>query len=78
VTLALASGGESGVTVRNNVPLAEQALAAALDEAGTTGSPAAELPPDGYPGIPAEVGWGWYRRPFGLKIFPSERSRCTH
>jgi copper chaperone len=34
VTVALVPGGESGVTVSSGVPLTEQAVAAALDEAG--------------------------------------------
>ena len=34
VTVALVPGGESGVTVTSEAPLTEQAVAAALDEAG--------------------------------------------
>jgi len=34
VTVALVPGGESGVTVRSEAPLTEQAVAEALDEAG--------------------------------------------
>jgi copper chaperone len=34
VTVALIPGGDSGVTVTSEAPLAEQAVAAALDEAG--------------------------------------------
>jgi hypothetical protein len=34
VTVELVPGGESGVTVTSQVPLTEQAVAAALDEAG--------------------------------------------
>ena len=34
VMVALVPGGESGVTVTSEVPLAEQAVAAALNEAG--------------------------------------------
>lgn len=34
VTVALVPGGESGVTVTSQAPLAGQAVAAALDEAG--------------------------------------------
>ena len=34
MAVALVPGGESGVTVTSEVPLAEQAVAAALDEAG--------------------------------------------
>ena len=34
VTVELVPGGESGVTVTSQAPLTEQAVAAALDEAG--------------------------------------------
>ena len=34
VTVALVPGGQSGVTVTSEMPLTEQAVAAALDEAG--------------------------------------------
>jgi copper chaperone len=34
VTVALVPGGDSGVTVASEAPLTEQAVAAALDEAG--------------------------------------------
>jgi len=34
VTVALVAGGESAVTVASKAPLTEQAVAAALDEAG--------------------------------------------
>jgi copper chaperone CopZ len=34
VMIALVPGGESGVTITSEAPLAEQAVAAALDEAG--------------------------------------------
>jgi len=34
VTVALVPGGRSGVTVTSEMPLTEQAVAAALDEAG--------------------------------------------
>jgi len=34
VTVDLVAGGESGVTVTSDAPLARQAVAAALDEAG--------------------------------------------
>jgi copper chaperone CopZ len=34
VTVALVPGGESGVTITSQAPLTEQAVAAALDEAG--------------------------------------------
>ena len=34
VTVALVPGGQSGVTVTSEAPLTEQAVAAALDEAG--------------------------------------------
>jgi len=44
VTVALVPGGESGVTVTSEVPLAEQAVAAALDEAGDYRLAAAEHP----------------------------------
>ena len=67
VTVDLVPGGQSAVTVTSDAPLAEQAVAAALDEAGDYQLAGASRRQE--PAV--------NQRPFGLMIF-SERTRCTH